>query len=107
MDKGVIWGMTFANTRALLGDFSALEILVGRFGLAWAALWGCEACQRLSQSSAVRPPKAARRRRYAEMCSWRDEWLFVAMGFCGIFCYQFGLKVLVQVAVVAVEMRLC
>ena len=20
---------------------------------------------------------------------WRDEWLFAAMGFCGIFCYQF------------------
>ena len=32
----VIWGMTFANTRALLEDFSALEILVVRFGLAWA-----------------------------------------------------------------------
>ena len=30
----LVWGMTFANTRALLGDFSALEILVGRFGLA-------------------------------------------------------------------------
>ena len=29
----VIWGMTFANTRALLGDFSALEILVGRFAV--------------------------------------------------------------------------
>ena len=35
----LVWGMTFANTRALLGDFSALEILVGRFALAWAALW--------------------------------------------------------------------
>lgn len=107
MDKGVIWGMTFANTRALLGDFSALEILVGRFGLAWAALWGCEACRLLSQPSAVRQPKAARCRRYVEVCLWRDKWLFAAMGFCGIFCYQFGLKVLVQVAVVAVEMRLC
>ena len=85
----LVWGMTFANTRALLGDFSALEILVGRFCLAWAALWGCEACRRLSQPSAVRQSKAARRRRYAEMCSWRDEWLFAAMGFCGIFCYQF------------------
>ena len=73
------WGMTFANTRALLGDFSALEILVGRFALAWAALWGWETCQRLS----------ARRRRYIERCSWRDEGLFAAMGFCGIFCYQF------------------
>ena len=25
----LVWGMTFANTRALLEDFSALEILVG------------------------------------------------------------------------------
>ena len=75
----LVWGMTFANTRALLGDFSALEILVGRFALAWAALWGWEVCQRLS----------ARRRRYIERCSWRDEGLFAAMGFCGIFCYQF------------------
>ena len=34
----VVWGMTFANTRTLLGDFSALEILVVRFTLAWAAI---------------------------------------------------------------------
>ena len=27
----LVWGMTFANTRALLTDFSALEILVVRF----------------------------------------------------------------------------
>ena len=25
----LIWGMTFANIRALLADFSAVEILVG------------------------------------------------------------------------------
>ena len=25
----LVWGMTFANTRVLLEDFSALEILVG------------------------------------------------------------------------------
>ena len=25
----LVWGMTFANIRALLADFSALEILVG------------------------------------------------------------------------------
>lgn len=31
-----VWGVTFANIRALLGDFSALEILVVRFALAWA-----------------------------------------------------------------------
>ena len=66
----LVWGMTFANTRALLSDFSALEILVGRFALAWAALW------------AVRPRQTVRK-----CCG--DEWLFAAMGFCGIFCYQF------------------
>ena len=76
----LVWGMTFANTRALLGDFSALEILVGRFGLAWAALWGWEACRRLSQPSAVCQSQSARRRRYGDGCSWRYEWLFAAMG---------------------------
>ena len=66
----LVWGMTFANTRALLGDFSALEILVVRFTLAWAALW------------------LARSRQFVKKCRG-DEWLFAAMGFCGIFCYQF------------------
>lgn len=66
----LIWGMTFANTRALLGDFSALEILVGRFALAWAALW------------LVGP------RRFVKKCRG-DERLFAAMGFCGVFFYQF------------------
>ena len=66
----LIWGMTFANTRALLGDFSALEILIVRFALAWAALW------------------VARPRQFVEKHR-ADEWLFVGMGFCGIFCYQF------------------
>ena len=37
-----VWGVTFANTRALLADFSVLEILVVRFALAWGALWGWE-----------------------------------------------------------------
>ena len=66
----LIWGMTFANTRALLGDFSALEILVGRFALAWVALW------------LVGP------RQFVKKCRG-DEWLFAAMGFCGVFFYQF------------------
>lgn len=35
----LVWGMTFANTRALLGDFSALEILVGRFALVADGGW--------------------------------------------------------------------
>ena len=66
----LIWGITFVNTRALLGDFSALEILVGRFALAWAALW------------LVGP------RRFVKKCRG-DERLFAAMGFCGVFFYQF------------------
>ena len=66
----LVWGVTFVNTRALLGDFSALEILVGRFALAWVALW------------LVGP------RQFVKKCRG-DEWLFAAMGFCGIFCYQF------------------
>ena len=66
----LVWGVTFVNTRALLGDFSALEILVVRFALAWAALW------------LVGP------RQLVKKCRG-DEWLFAAMGFCGIFCYQF------------------
>ena len=36
----LVWGVTFANTRVLLEDFSALEINLIRFGLAWLALWG-------------------------------------------------------------------
>ena len=35
----IVWGVTFASTRALLENFSSLEILVLRFSLAWAALW--------------------------------------------------------------------
>ena len=34
----VVWGVTFASTRVLLEEFSALEINVLRFALAWAAL---------------------------------------------------------------------
>ena len=75
----LVWGMTFANTRALLEDFSALEILVGRFALAWVALWGWEIGSKLRGRDTPAPMK----------CGWRDEWLFAAMGFCGIFCYQF------------------
>ena len=71
----LVWGMTFANTLALLGDFSALEILVVRFALAWTALWGWEVWGRGGDA----------RRRWA----FRDEGLFAAMGFCGVFFYQF------------------
>ena len=34
----VVWSVTFASTRVLLEDFSALEINIARFALAWVAL---------------------------------------------------------------------
>ena len=56
----LVWGMTFANARALLEDFSALEILVGRFGLAWVALWGWEICSKLRGRDALLIATASR-----------------------------------------------
>ena len=38
----VVWGVTFASTRVLLEEFSALDISIARFALAWMAL-GCAA----------------------------------------------------------------
>ena len=67
-----VWGVTFASTRALLADFSALEILLLRFSLAWAAL--C-AIGRADCS--------------AKGGSRRDAWIFAAMGLTGIVAYQF------------------
>ncbi len=68
----VVWGLTFASTKALLADFSALEILVMRFSLAFAAL-----CIFGRFTSVA---KHGRR---------RDEWIFAAMGLTGIVAYQF------------------
>lgn len=69
----VIWGVTFASTRVLLLDFSALEILALRFTIAWLVLVGIG----LVEGSA--------RRRF----SFRDELLFAAMGLTGVTAYQF------------------
>ncbi len=74
----VVWGVTFASTRSLLEEFSALEILVLRFALAWAALRTWEACC-LRRSRAVRPANGV----------WRDEVLFAGMGLTGVAAYQF------------------
>ena len=68
----LIWGVTFASTRAMLVDFSSFEILVLRFALAFGALWVMERVMRVSKRG-----------------SMRDEWLFAAMGFTGIVAYQF------------------
>ena len=68
----VVWGVTFASTRMLLADFSALEILVLRFSLAWAALRGIERFMGVAKG----------------VCC-RDDWIFAAMGLTGIVAYQF------------------
>ena len=76
----IVWGVTFASTRALLEDFSSLEILVLRFSLAWVALWMlCATKWRRARSS--RPTCA--------VDVLRGEWIFAAMGFTGIVAYQF------------------
>jgi len=67
-----VWGVAFGSTRALLKDFSSFEILLLRFSLAWALLWGVE-----------------RSRGVAKRFGWREELIFAAMGFTGIVAYQF------------------
>lgn len=68
----LVWGVTFASTRALLFDFSAMEIQIIRFALAWFVLLVIGVKKR-------------------ERFHWhgREECLFVAMGLTGIFVYQF------------------
>ena len=66
----VIWGVTFVNTKVLLNDFSAFEILFLRYVAAYAALW------------AFAP------RRFAPG-GWREELTFAAMGLAGVAAYQF------------------
>lgn len=63
----VLWGITFASTRVLLGSFSAFEIQVIRFALAWVAL-------------KVMSPRKER----ADV----PEGYFRAMGLTGVFVYQ-------------------
>ena len=67
----LFWGVTFASTRVLLEDFSALEIQAIRFALAWFTLW------------------LAGRRAKSSFCLWRDEALFAGMGLTGVALYQF------------------
>lgn len=68
------WGVTFASTRTLLTDFSALEIMVVRFILAWVVLWTMARMQNGRCSRRVAP---------------KDELLFAGMGLTGVFAYQF------------------
>lgn len=83
----LVWGVTFASTRVLLVDFSALEIMVVRFVIAWAALrlldgamWFVRGANYAVGSSSPR---------VVASCGWRDEWLFAAMGLTGVLLYQF------------------
>ncbi len=69
----LVWGMTFASTRALLLDFSPIEIQLARFSLAWLVLTACE---------------MARREKPRPGYTWRDEALFAAMGLSGVAFYQ-------------------
>ena len=66
----LVWGVTFVNTKALLADFSALEILAVRFALAYAALWAM--CPRRLRGVPA-----------------RDEAVFALAGLSGATLYQF------------------
>ena len=74
----LVWGMTFANTRALLEDFSALEIQFLRFALAWAVLWVWERFSQIGRRSRGDRPTGAdvawHNRHAGGRC--RDELLF-------------------------------
>ena len=65
----IVWSATFVNTKALLADFSALEILGIRFALAWVALWAIH-------PHGMGPLRA------------RDEALFAGAGLAGATAYQ-------------------
>jgi drug/metabolite transporter (DMT)-like permease len=69
-----IWGVTFASTRILLFDFSALEIQIIRFGIAAVLLYCVELI-------------VLRGERYT--FKLRDEMLCLGMGLTGVAIYQF------------------
>ena len=72
-----VWGMSFANTRSLLVDFSPLEILWLRFALAWAVLVPVGMVQK--RLDALMPVER----------TLKNEILYVAMGITGVAAYQF------------------
>lgn len=65
-----IWGITFVSTKTLLSDFSALEILFGRFVIAYVGLWALK-------------PRVLRTK------NLREEAVFMMAGLCGVTLYQF------------------
>ena len=64
------WGITFISTKALLAEFSALEILFFRFLAAYLGLW------------LIRPK--------FEKIEGRDNILFALAGLSGVVLYQFN-----------------
>jgi len=64
----IVWGVTFINTKALLGSFSALEIQVLRFAVGYATLW-------------VMVPRRVR-------VAKGDHVLFACLGWTGVAVYQ-------------------
>ena len=70
------WGITFICTKALLKDFSSLEILFIRFLMAYAGLW-------------ILRPKL-------EKISPVDNILFVLAGLSGVVLYQFSENVAIN-----------
>ena len=84
----LVWGVTFANTRVLLEDFSALEINLIRFGLAWLALWGVAVVGKCGRRWNAAPTECA------EIGGGRpgtevSPLAFAAMGLTGVAAYQF------------------
>ena len=65
-----IWGITFVCTKSLLRDFSALEILVFRFLMAYAGLW-------------ILCPHVL------HIADRKQELVFAAAGLSGVTLYQF------------------
>ena len=108
----LVWGVTFANTRVLLEDFSALEINLIRFGLAWLALWGVAAIGKcggrwkraLARAFGVASQPSLRKLRFLRRISHPTECaeigcgrlgtavsplVFATMGLTGVAAYQF------------------
>ncbi len=66
----LVWAVTFVSTKALLDDFSALEILLYRFVAAYFALW------------IIRPK--------VEKISLKENLMFALAGLSGVVVYQFA-----------------
>ncbi len=66
----IVWGITFVSTKYLLISFTALEILVFRFFVAYVSLW-------------IIKPKLLK------VNSIKTELLFVAAGVSGVTVYQY------------------